>query len=456
MCQLRAIEKKLPMLLACLAVWGLAVSTCVAQRARFDDFFQVQNQSGGIPPFNSLQPPPGSMGPANGGGVVLGQPPLGFSNPMPNMSGPAVIQTPSFDPFQMNSNPFPIAPGGAVTGNPPLWNQTQPWNQPPQGWQQPPPSLSFSDSWQQPPVLQTNPPQGNWGSPWGNPNSGNWPNSAGAWPSQAWSQLRNEFLPRLLERPRFRQTYVHGRDPDELSILDTELATTLNYPNFLGGTQPLQISPGFIFHFWDGPNTAITGFDLPAQAYSPYLSFDFTSDRRRPAGIETNFTAGFYSDFSNTSTDALRFTGVGLGWVRVNPYTTFKAGVEYFDRIDVKMLPAVGFFLQPNNDLKIDLYFPRPKFAHRLPKANQFDVWGYVAGEYGGGSWAIERIFGADDQVDINDVRAMVGLEWLGPRNVTGFLEGGYVFEREMLYRSNPNLRLSIPDSLMLRLGIAF
>ena len=61
-----------------------------------------------------------------------------------------------------------------------------------------------------------------------------------------------------------------------------------------------------------------------------------------------------------------------------------------------------------------------------------------------------------DDQADINDVRAFVGLEWMGPRRVTGFLELGYAFERELLYRSDPDNELELNDAFMFRTGLAF
>ena len=76
--------------------------------------------------------------------------------------------------------------------------------------------------------------------------------------------------------------------------------------------------------------------------------------------------------------------------------------------------------------------------------------------EYGGGSWTIERADGSDDQADINDVRAFVGMEWMGPRGVTGFADLGYAFEREVVYRSDPRNKLDVEDGLLLRLGFAF
>ena len=79
-----------------------------------------------------------------------------------------------------------------------------------------------------------------------------------------------------------------------------------------------------------------------------------------------------------------------------------------------------------------------------------------MSGEYGGGSWAIDRVGGFEDQVDINDVRAVIGVEWIGPRRVTGFFEAGYVFERELVYRTDPLNDVPIQDSFLISSGIAF
>ena len=132
-------------------------------------------------------------------------------------------------------------------------------------------------------------------------------------------------------------------------------------------------------------------------------------------GAELNLTVGLYTDFNEVTSNSVRWTGLGLAWFRMNNTTTFKLGVEYLDRVKVKMLPAFGFFIYPSPDMKLDLYFPRPKLARRLPNLGNYEVWGYIGGEYGGGSWTIKRIGGMGDQVDVNDIRAFVGLEWVGP-----------------------------------------
>jgi hypothetical protein len=96
------------------------------------------------------------------------------------------------------------------------------------------------------------------------------------------------------------------------------------------------------------------------------------------------------------------------------------------------------------------------------------DWWGYVAGEYGGGSWTVERSAGFGDRVDINDIRVIVGVEFrptpavggavpILRRTYVGYIEAGYVFQREIVYVSNFPASTFEPDAtLMLRGGLRF
>ncbi len=407
----------------------LATELSFSQRARIEDYFAAP-QSPVLPaPTATLNVPQATFQ-----SPVLTVPQGNFS-PIPQ-NNPALVPNATFPTFPRAGQVFPDpryqqpAPGYSIQPGTPVL---------PQG----------GYNYGQAPIPNRWPYEGT-GSNW-------LPPSDWTWPQQAWSTFRNQFLPRVLERPRARQTWITGDQDNPLNINELELATTATLPNFLGSTQPLRISPGFVFHWLDGPDsTAHPGFDLPPRVYSTYLSFDHMTNPANNMGLENNLTIGFYSDFDNNSSDALRLTGKLVGWARLNAYTVGKFGVEYFDRVDTKLLPAFGFYMAPNSDIRWDLFFPRSKLAHRLPNLGDFEIWGYVGAEYGGGSWAIDRAAGTRDQADINDVRSYFGLEWMGPKRVTGFLEVGYVFERSIVYRSDPHSPLDLEDAFMLRSGLAF
>ncbi len=471
-------------MLSCLFALAFVPAVSHGQRVQLQDFFGSSQPTSGLPiPPNSLPALPQNF-PSLPSGVLpggfpqlnlpqiqsgIGQPGFaqpGFAQPvLPRFDGfsPGAVQfppvlaapnigqitppnigpSPNFPVFPRVTNPFPNP--GNVPVNPSTFRG---FGVP--GFQ--PPSFSPQPLSQQPfqPIAPNRWPYEGTGSNW-------LPSVDWTWPKQIWSSFQNNFLPRVLERPRARQTWIVGNSDNQLNMNDLELATTLTLPNFLGSTQPLRISPGYIFHWIDGPDSNVDpGFDLPSRLNSIYLSFDHTTNPAKNAGLENNLTVGFYSDFDNTSSDGIRLTGKLLGWSRINEYTIGKLGVEYLDRVDRKLLPAFGVFMSPNPNIRWDLYFPRTKLAHRLPNLGDFEVWSYVGAEYGGGSWAIDRLDGSSDQADINDVRSYLGFEWMGPRRVTGFLEVGYVFEREIVYRSSPNNPLDVEDAFIFRSGLAF
>ena len=53
--------------------------------------------------------------------------------------------------------------------------------------------------------------------------------------------------------------------------------------------------------------------------------------------------------------------------------------------------PAGGILWRPNPQTYFDIYFPKPKLAQYLYTVGNTDVWWYLNGEIGGGSWTIER-----------------------------------------------------------------
>ena len=203
------------------------------------------------------------------------------------------------------------------------------------------------------------------------------------------------------------------------------------------------------------------GADLPPQTYSGFLDAGWNSDPNRILGTELGVRVGAFTDFDHFNSDSLRVIGKGLVNFRLTPASTVKLGVYYLDRLDWKLLPAGGVLYQPNPYTRFDIFFPQPKLARYLRTIGTRDVWWYLAGDYGGGSWTIERTDGTEDQFDLNDLRAILGLEWGFSESIrrgsrTGFAEIGYVFDRELIYRVDPADNLKLDDGVMFRLGLGY
>lgn len=282
-------------------------------------------------------------------------------------------------------------------------------------------------------------------------------------PNGTWSQDIGRTNPhqsgeplKLFQNIRLRQTWLSRMNELEgLGINDSEIATTVAFPTFLGTTQPLYISPGFILSLWDGPGGVSA--DLPPTAYSGYLDFDYTTNPQHQLGGDLHVRLGVYSDFATINTHSFRVSGAGLGTFRMSPTVQLKFGVEYINRNDIKLLPAGGILWTPSPQVRFDIYFPRPKLAMYVTTLGMTEIWGYVGGEYGGGAWTIER---ADDRgadrIDINDIRVFLGADFVRGPGFRAFFEGGYVFNREIVYVVSPQDDFSPDPTFMLRGGIAY
>ena len=239
---------------------------------------------------------------------------------------------------------------------------------------------------------------------------------------------------RFFQGARIRHAYVgSSNDDDSLKTNDTDASLIFAFPNFLFSTQPLFVLPSFSLHQWDGPNSS-TGADLPGSAYSGFLDFGWNSDPNQIFSTEFGVRVGAFTDFDTFNSDSIRVLGKALGNFRLTPNSTLKAGVYYLDRVDVKIIPAGGILYQPNPNTRLDIFFPQPKIAKYFRTIGTRDVWWFIAGDYGGGSWTVERDGGGEDQVDINELRAVAGFEWgqsdaIRAGRRTGFFDVGYAFE---------------------------
>lgn len=279
------------------------------------------------------------------------------------------------------------------------------------------------------------------------------------WPTDTTSSYLN--TQRFCLGPRFRHAWVTRDDtPNSLGINDTDVSIAFQIPNFFQSNQPLYLLPSFGLHVWDGPNGS-TGADLPPLAYSAFLDAGWESDPNQIIGADLGIRVGAFTDFNTFNSDSWRYMGKALAKIRITPTTLFRLGVIYADRNQVKILPAGGILWQPNPNTRWDIFFPEPKLSSYMTTLGKNDWWWYIGGYYGGGSWTIERDDGSSDRIDINDLRVMVGFEWgknelLRTGRRIGFIEGGYVFNRNITYVVDPNDSLDLENAWVLRAGLAY
>lgn len=270
---------------------------------------------------------------------------------------------------------------------------------------------------------------------------------------------------KFLQTAKLDYVFIPGQTPNKFGTNDVDLSASFAIPFLYNQQNPLLVTPGFTFHFLSGPETTPTQpADLPAQLYDAYLDAAWRPQITPWFGGELGFRIGVYSDFrGKTTLEALRYTGSGLAVLTFSPSMQLKAGVVYLDRLRVKLLPAGGIVWTPNSDLRFEILFPNPRIARRVSVMGTTEWWLYGRGEYGGGSWEVIRDTGASagttDRVDYNDIRIGGGFEFDKRGGVSGLIEVGAAFSREIMFRETPPARPELfapTPSLYLRAGLAY
>lgn len=198
------------------------------------------------------------------------------------------------------------------------------------------------------------------------------------------------------------------------------------------GLQGFSVRPVFGWHLIGEPDST----DLPSQVY------DLSVELRMywPFGErwlgEFAVAPGFFSDFDNTSSDAVRIVGRGIGYYTWSETFRLAIGIAYLDRQDIALLPLGGVIWTPNPDWRYEIMLPRPRVAHRFWSDDRDERWVYLVGEFGGGSWAIQRAGGMADVATYRDYRLILGLEFQYESGCAWRLEAGYAFGRQLEYES--------------------
>ncbi|MGE0756538.1 MAG: hypothetical protein AB7O38_05940 [Pirellulaceae bacterium] len=396
----------------------------------------------------------------------------------PTLPGSALLSQPAFDPYSTSTIPAlpnaasipPSLPTMPSTGAPaPIFGSQ---GVPATGVPPPAAPLSTWPAWTDPNAAAAPGfPSTGYPAPYTQQPSVIFPNGLGpsweqTWP---WNCAQEGRYLRLFQDLRLRHTWITGGEgPQEMGINETEVATTVNFPNFLWLGAPLQVSPMFAMDWWDGPvaapgtfptDSAPPGaFGTPSRVYGASLGFGWQPRLTPQLAADLDVNVGVFTDFQGVTTDSVRFQGTGLGVIALTPTTTLKLGVTYLDRVDIKLLPAAGVLWTPTPRSRIDLFFPRPRASFYLTTLGNTDLWIFFSGEYGGGSWTIGES-AVDRRMDVNDIRVGGGLEWTHQFGLKAFVETAYVFERELVFAAGTpgvNETFSLNDAVMVRGGLVY
>lgn len=232
----------------------------------------------------------------------------------------------------------------------------------------------------------------------------------------------------------------------------TDLEMSVPFMRTLGSDdRALMFSPGGGVHFWDPPES----YRLPSQVYD--MSFDVGlrwkwNDRWR---FILGVTPGFYTDGQAWSGNGFRIPARLLAIYQWSESLSFTIGAVYLNRDDIPVVPGIGFSWTPSEYLKVDANMPRPRISYMIfEEAGGAKWWAYTGAALGGGQWLVERD-GKDEVITLRQFNLVAGLERRPIPYVSMFLEGGWVFGREVEIRS-PRETFIPSDSFIVRLGIGY
>jgi hypothetical protein len=203
-----------------------------------------------------------------------------------------------------------------------------------------------------------------------------------------------------------------------------------------------NIGIGMDFNFLCGPIQT----DMPPRVYDFSIGYQIRK-QLGPLKFDLATAVLAATDFVGNARKGILFPSHGVGYLGIGPTIDLVFGVDYVDRGDVKLLPVGGLIWIPNSSMRFEIVFPRPKAYFQLTENYRI----YVAGELGGNTWAIRRVFPlGDDLATYHDLRVCVGFEHVEKGACSAF-EVAYLFDRRIEYTSRIG-NMSLTDAVMLRL----
>jgi hypothetical protein len=259
--------------------------------------------------------------------------------------------------------------------------------------------------------------------------------------------------PSIFRQLKFDYTWLPATGASSLQINDFELSATAAVP-LADGWAPLLVTPDVAAHFWQGPRSGAAP-DLPPSLYDASVEFAWRPRLAPWLFADLAVQPGIYGDFKEWTADTFQLRGRGLAIVAFSPQLQVAAGALYVNRNKTKVLPAGGVIWNPDADTRLQFLFPQPKFSRRIVSVGDAQLWSYLAGEFGGGRWSVERADGSADSIDYTDARVILGVEWVAPHGPSGHVEVGYAFARRVNFTSDtPDYKPG--STLMLRAGFCF
>ena len=232
-------------------------------------------------------------------------------------------------------------------------------------------------------------------------------------------------------------TFIPKNGHSGLGLNDFDFNMQFNFPckclphaNQDGVSGYWYLSPNFGLQLWNMPDLPDI-HSMPGQTFDASLGFGAAPQFTQEIGADLWVQAGVASSFKKINGHAFFIRGRGLATIRINEQITALGGVAYYGRNRFKLLPSGGIHWVPNEKNDWYLVFPNPRLSHYFANLNETKWWGYLQGDIGGGRW-LTKDFDGTYNVDYNDYRVGVGIQFECPSGFNGFFEVGGAFGRQL------------------------
>ena len=119
--------------------------------------------------------------------------------------------------------------------------------------------------------------------------------------------------------------------------------------NPIDAWEGLSLTHGHGFHFLDGP----TQTDMPARLFEFNAGLHWFGEITHRWWVDLSFSAGVYADFEDSVREGWRFPSHAVATWELTPEIQPVAGVRYFDRDNLGLLPVAGVILRPDDAVRI-------------------------------------------------------------------------------------------------------
>ncbi|VAX40459.1 hypothetical protein MNBD_PLANCTO02-1788 [hydrothermal vent metagenome] len=260
---------------------------------------------------------------------------------------------------------------------------------------------------------------------------------------------------------RYDVGYIFGQSVSGASgvsgdIAITEVDAQWEYTAPMGNGWIFSLAQEFSTRFWDGPSTSAGTPGLPGDVYRIGWNIELATASQGPWNLQLAFNPSINTDFDQSLTsDSVNWDGRGILFYRASPQWMWAGGVGFWDRVNDRLVPYAGAVWTPNDVWEFRMIFPKPRVSVFVGNVFGGATWLYASGEYRVEAYEVglEGV-GGQDKIEIEDWRLMGGIRQ-DYGTVQGFLEGGWVFGRNVSYaKGTPGFDIS--NGAIIRAGLRF